>query len=48
MIFQQFNLLPHMTVLENYALPLRRVRGLAPAAARDRAMAYLAKVNIPE
>ena len=48
MVFQQFNLFPHMTVLENCVLPLRRVRGLAPAEARDRAMAYLAKVRIPE
>jgi ABC-type polar amino acid transport system ATPase subunit len=48
MVFQQFNLFPHLTVLENCALPLRRVRGLAPAAARERAMAYLEKVRIPE
>src|SRR5438105_14731037 len=31
MVFQQFNLFPHLTVLENCVLPLRRVRGL-PAA----------------
>ena len=48
MVFQQFNLFPHMSVLENCALPLRRVRGLAAAAARDRAMTYLEKVRIPE
>jgi ABC-type polar amino acid transport system ATPase subunit len=48
MVFQQFNLFPHMTVLENCALPLRRVRGLAAAEARHRAMAYLEKVRIPE
>jgi ABC-type polar amino acid transport system ATPase subunit len=48
MVFQQFNLFPHMTVLENCALPLRLVRGLAVAAARERAMAYLEKVRIPE
>ncbi len=48
MVFQQFNLFPHMTVLENCALPLRRVRGLAPETARDRAMSYLDKVRIPE
>lgn len=48
MVFQQFNLFPHLTVLENCALPLRLVRGLSTAEARDRAMAYLSKVHIPE
>ncbi len=48
MVFQQFNLFPHLTVLENCALPLRLVRGLAKAEARDRAMHYLSKVRIPE
>ena len=48
MVFQQFNLFPHLTVLENCALPLRLVRGLPAAEARDRSMAYLTKVHIPE
>ena len=48
MVFQQFNLFPHLTVLENCALPLRLVRGLSPAEARARAMHYLSKVRIPE
>jgi ABC-type polar amino acid transport system ATPase subunit len=48
MVFQQFNLFPHLTVLENCALPLRLVRGLAPAEAKARAMHYLTKVHIPE
>lgn len=48
MVFQQFNLFPHLTVLENCALPLRLVRGLSTAEARDRAMHYLSKVRIPE
>ena len=48
MVFQQFNLFPHLTVLENCALPLRLVRNLAAAEARDRAMHYLSKVHIPE
>ena len=48
MVFQQFNLFPHLTVLENCALPLRLVRGLPKAEARDRAMHYLSKVRIPE
>ena len=41
MVFQQFNLFPHLTVLENCTLPLRRVRGLTPTEARARAMHYL-------
>ncbi|HEY2659796.1 MAG TPA: amino acid ABC transporter ATP-binding protein [Caulobacteraceae bacterium] len=48
MVFQQFNLFPHLTVLENCALPLRLVRGLAAGEARERAMHYLSKVRIPE
>jgi ABC-type polar amino acid transport system ATPase subunit len=48
MVFQQFNLFPHLTVLENCALPLRLVRGLPAAEARERALRYLAKVRIPE
>ena len=48
MVFQQFNLFPHLTVLENCALPLRLVRGLAAGEARERALHYLAKVRIPE
>ena len=48
MVFQTFNLFPHLTVLENCALPLRRVKGLGAAEARDRAMAFLDKVRIPD
>jgi ABC-type polar amino acid transport system ATPase subunit len=48
MVFQQFNLFPHLTVLENCTLPLRRVRGLSAEDARARAMFYLEKVRIPE
>jgi len=48
MVFQQFNLFPHLTVLENCALPLRLVRGLSAAEANERSMTYLAKVRIPE
>jgi ABC-type polar amino acid transport system ATPase subunit len=48
MVFQQFNLFPHLTVLENCALPLRLVRGLSAQEARARAMLYLEKVRIPE
>ena len=41
MVFQHFNLWPHMTALHNVAEPLRRVRGLAHAEADERAMAML-------
>jgi ABC-type polar amino acid transport system ATPase subunit len=48
MVFQQFNLFPHLTALDNCTLPLRLVRRLPPAAARERALHYLSKVHIPE
>ncbi len=48
MVFQQFNLFPHLTVLENCALPLRLVRGLPAQQSRERALHYLSKVRIPE
>jgi len=48
MVFQQFNLFPHLTVLDNCTLALRLVRGIAAGEARERAMHYLAKVRIPE
>ena len=48
MVFQQFNLFPHLTVAENCMLGPNKVRGLSRAEARDRAMEYLARVRIPE
>ena len=48
MVFQQFNLFPHLTVLENCTLGPVRARGMAKAEARERAMEYLARVRIPE
>jgi ABC-type polar amino acid transport system ATPase subunit len=48
MVFQSFNLFPHLTVLENCALPLRLVRGLSRVAADAQAMRYLEHVRIPE
>ena len=48
MVFQQFNLFPHLTVVENLALAPRLVRGMSKAEARDVAMHYLARVKIPE
>ena len=48
MVFQQFNLFPHLTVLENLCIGPRRVLGLTEAEARARAMKYLERVQIPD
>ncbi len=48
MVFQQFNLFPHMTVLENCILAPMRVRGTPRAEAEERARGLLARVHIPE
>ena len=48
MVFQQFNLFPHLTVLENCMLGPVRARGMAKAEAHERAMEYLTRVRIPE
>jgi glutamine transport system ATP-binding protein len=46
MVFQQFNLFPQMTALENVAFGPRRVRGLSKAEAIGQAEALLAKVGL--
>ena len=46
MVFQHFNLWPHMTALGNVAEPLRRVRGLPAREAAERAAAMLARVGL--
>ncbi|MEC7964910.1 MAG: amino acid ABC transporter ATP-binding protein [Pseudomonadota bacterium] len=48
MVFQQFNLFPHLTVLENLTLGPRRVLGLSEEDAKARAMTYLKRVQIPD
>jgi polar amino acid transport system ATP-binding protein len=47
-VFQQFNLFPHLTVLENCTLAPMRTRGLSEAEARERALALLERVGLPE
>ena len=46
MVFQSFNLFPHLSVIENCMLAPMKVRGLAQAEANDRAMVLLRKVRI--
>jgi len=48
MVFQQFNLFPHLTVLENITLAPRLVRKKSRAEAEAAAMALLVRVQIPE
>ncbi|MEM7524901.1 MAG: amino acid ABC transporter ATP-binding protein [Pseudomonadota bacterium] len=48
MVFQQFNLFPHLTVLDNLTLGPMKARGLSRAEAEARAMRYLERVRIPE
>lgn len=48
MVFQQFNLFPHMTVLENCTLALSLVRRKSRKEAQSIAMGFLDKVRIPE
>src|SRR5437899_8365463 len=48
MVFQQFNLFPHMTVLENVMEGLITVKGMPKDAARSRANEQLAKVGLQD
>ena len=48
MVFQHFNLFPHLTVLENCALAPIWVRKMPKKDAEEVAMKYLARVKIPE
>ncbi|WP_312794877.1 amino acid ABC transporter ATP-binding protein [Tianweitania sp.] len=48
MVFQQFNLFPHMTVLENCMLAPRRVHKASGAQAKEKAMHFLDRVHIAE
>jgi general L-amino acid transport system ATP-binding protein len=48
MVFQQFNLFPHLTVIDNLTIAPMRVRGLGRGEAEQAAMQYLERVRIPE
>ena len=48
MVFQQFNLFPHLTVLDNITLGPRQVRNLPKAEAEELGLELLEKVQIPE
>jgi len=48
MVFQSFNLFPHLTVLENCTLAPIKVRGISRAEAEATARSILERVHIPE
>ena len=48
MVFQSFNLFPHLTILENLILAPIWVRRMPKAEAEELAMSYLRRVKIPE
>ena len=48
MVFQQFNLFPHITVIDNITLGPRQVLKMPKKQAEDRAMELLERVKIPE
>ena len=48
MVFQQFNLFPHMTVLDNVTLAPLHVKALSAEEAKERARKLLERVGIPE
>jgi ABC-type polar amino acid transport system ATPase subunit len=48
MVFQQFNLFPHLTILDNLTLGPVRARGMTKHQASELAQYYLERVKIPE
>ena len=48
MVFQQFNLFPHLTVMDNITLGPRQVRRMPRAEAEELAISLLERVHIPE
>ncbi len=47
-VFQAFNLFPHLTALENVTLPLEKVHGHSPSAARDLALEHLQRFHLEQ
>ena len=48
MVFQNFNLFPHLTAIKNLMLALKLVRKMNKSQARETAMRFLERVRIPE
>ena len=48
MVFQQFNLFPHLSILRNITLAPQKVKKLSKSEAEDLAMSLLERVGIPE
>ena len=48
MVFQRFNLFPHMTVLDNVTMAPRLIRGVSREAAEKKAMELLERVGLPD
>jgi len=48
MVFQQFNLFPHMTVLKNMTIAPMKLLGLSKAEAEERAMSLLERVGLAD
>jgi polar amino acid transport system ATP-binding protein len=48
MVFQLFNLFPHLTAAENVMLGLRKVRGMSKAGARETAERWLVRVGLED
>ena len=48
MVFQRFNLFPHLTVLDNITMAPRLVRRVSSARAREKAMELLERVGLPD
>ncbi len=48
LVFQAFNLFPHLTALENITLPLIQVHKLNPVVAKERAVSFLTRFGLKE
>ena len=47
-VFQQFNLFPHLTIMENITLAPMKVKGMSKSDSESRALELLERVGIPE